>query len=213
MVTGLVLIQNIMFVLLGILIGGHQMATTTISGSTTRNNGATVLNGGNVDSTNAVTNSDTLMDVLHKAGAYGGKVLASTGTKFKPGVTTSKGSGTLAYQPAASDPQFLLRGYSTKVNNVSNTILQSGSSDKAGRRAINPIVKTHDYNITSIDYVTGIATKHGSAGAVKNYVKMDGTTAATDDAANPTRAIPGELVYMYGALTPKQDDYKAKTGG
>jgi len=61
--------------------------------------------------------------------------------------------------------------------------------------------------------VTGIATKGGSAGAVSNYVKMDGTTAATDDAANPTRAIPGELVYMYGALTPKQDDYKAKTGG
>ena len=47
-----------------------------------------------------------------------------------------------------------------------------------------------------------------------NYVQVgDGTTAATDDAANPTRAIPGELVYMYGALTPKQDDYKAKTGG
>jgi hypothetical protein len=211
-----------MFVLLGILIGGHQMATTTISGSTTRNNGATVLNGGNVDSTNAVTNSDTLMDVLHKAGAYGGKVLASTGTKFKPGVTTSKGSGTLAYQPAASDPQFLLRGYSTKVNNVSNTILQSGSSDKAGRRAINPLTKTHNYGTGhadySIDYATGILTKGGSAGthygAVKNYVQADdGTTAATDDAATPTRAIPGELVYMYGALTPKQDDYKAKNGG
>jgi len=188
------------------------MSTTTISGSTTRNNGATILNGGNIDSSNAVTNSDTLMDVLHKAGAYGGKVLASTGTKWKPGVTTSKGSGALAYQPGANDPQFLIRTVASKVNNVSNDVLLFGS-DMAGRRAINPIVKTHDYNITSINYVTGIATKHGSAGAVKNYVKMDGTTAATDDAANPTRAIPGELVYMYGALTPKQDDYKAKTGG
>jgi len=189
------------------------MSTTTISGSTTRNNGATVLNGGNIDSTNAVTNSDTLMDVLHKAGAYAGRVLASTGTKWKPGITTSKGSGALAYQPGAGDPQFLIRTVASKVNNVSNTVLQSGASDKAGRRAINPIVKTHDYNITSINYVTGIATKHGSAGAVKNFVQSDGSTAASDDAANPTRAIPGELVYMYGALTPKQDDYKAKTGG
>jgi len=190
------------------------MATTTISGSTTRNNGATVLNGGNVDSTNAVTNSDTLMDVLHKAGAYAGRVLASTGTKWKPGVTTSKGSGALAYQPGADDPQFLIRTVASKVNNVSNTVLQSGASDKAGRRAINPIVKTHDYRITSINYVTGIATKHGSAGAVKNFVQTgDGSTAASDDAANPTRAIPGELVYMHGSLTPKQDDYKAKTGG
>ncbi len=197
------------------------MPTTTISGSTTRNNGATVLNGGNVDSSNTVTNTDTLMDVLNSgngtsggAGTYGSQVRAVTGTKWKPGIQSAKGSGALAYQPGSNDPQFLIRGYSTKVNNVSNTVLQSGASDKSGRRAINPIVKTHDYNITSINYVTGIATKHGSAGAVKNFVQTgDGSTAASDDAANPTRAIPGELVYMHGSLTPKQDDYKAKTGG
>ena len=33
------------------------------------------------------------------------------------------------------------------------------------------------------------------------------------DEAIGTRAIPGELTYMFGALDPKQDDYKAKTGG
>jgi hypothetical protein len=118
----------------------------------------------------------------------------------------------MAYQPTKEDPQFLIRHVASKVNNVSNTVLLFGS-DRAGRRAINPLVKTHRYHITSIDYKTGIATKGGNAGDVSNYVKMDGTTAASDDAANPTRAIPGELVYMYGALTPKQDDYKAKTGG
>jgi len=69
-------------------------------------------------------------------------------------------------------------------------------------------------HITAMDYGTGRATRGGSAGNAFNYVQAgDGSTAATDDAANPTRAIPGELVYMHGALTPKQDDYKAKTGG
>jgi|TARA_B100000029_G_scaffold454121_1_gene480408 hypothetical protein len=185
------------------------MATTTISGSTTRNNGATVLNGGDVDTTNTVTNAVALRSNLDGSpAAYGTKVIAITG------VQTSKGSGAIAYQPEAGDPQFLIRGYSTKVNNVSNTVLQSGGSEKAGRRAINALAKTHRYHITSINYVTGQATKGGSAGDVSNFVQTgDGSTAASDDAANPTRAIPGELVYMHGALTPKQDDYKAKTGG
>ena len=197
------------------------MSTTTISGSTTRNNGATVLNGGNIDSGSTVTNTDTLMDVLHSgngtsggAGTYGSQVRAITGTKWKPGITSSKSGGSMAYQPTKEDPQFLIRGVASKVNNTSNTVLYSGASDKAGRRAINHLAKNHRYHITSIDYKTGIATKGGSAGNAFNYVQADdGSTAATDDAANPSRAIPGELVYMHGALTPKQDDYKAKTGG
>ena len=192
------------------------MATTPISGSTTRNNGATVLGGGNIDtSTNTVSSAPSLKSFLdNHSHVVGSRVLASTGTKWKPGITSSKSGGSMAYQPTKEDPQFLIRHVASKVNNSSNTVLYSGASDKAGRRAINHLAKNHRYHITSINYVTGIATKGGSAGNVFNYVQAgDGSTAATDDAANPSRAIPGELVYMYGALTPKQDDYKAKTGG
>ena len=192
------------------------MSTTTISGSTTRNNGATVLGGGNIDtSTNTVSSAPSLKSFLdNHSHVVGSRVLAITGTKWKPGITSSKSGGSMAYQPTKEDPQFLIRGVASKVNNTSNTVLYSGASDKAGRRAINHLAKNHRYDITSIDYKTGIATKGGSAGDAFNYVQVDdGSTAATDDAANPTRAIPGELVYMHGSLTPKQDDYKAKTGG
>jgi len=192
------------------------MATTTISGSTTRNNGATVLGGGNIDtSTNTVSSAPSLKSFLdNHSHVVGSRVLAVTGTKWKPGITSSKSGGSMAYQPTKEDPQFLIRHVASKVNNASNTVLYSGASHKAGRRAINHLAKNHRYHITSINYVTGIATKGGSAGNAFNYVQAgDGSTAATDDAANPSRAIPGELVYMYGALTPKQDDYKAKTGG
>ena len=33
----------------------------------------------------------------------------------------------------------------------------------------------------------------------------------TDDAANPTQAVPGELVYMDGDSDPTQDEYKPRT--
>ena len=54
-------------------------------------------------------------------------------------------------------------------------------------------------------------TKGTGAGAASNFVQMDGSTAATDDAANPTRAVPGELTYHFGGLAaPTNDEYKAR---
>ncbi len=107
--------------------------TNFVGGWVTTNNGATVLHGGNVDSSKTVTNSKTLRGNLDASAVYGSKVTAITGTKHKPGVQTSKGSGALAYQPAASDPQFLMRGYSSKINNVASTALQIAGADAAGR--------------------------------------------------------------------------------
>lgn len=33
---------------------------------------------------------------------------------------------------------------------------------------------------------------------------------SNDDEANTTRALPGELTYMFGGKLPKQDNYKAR---
>ena len=187
--------------------------TNFVGGWVTTNNGATVLHGGNVDSSKTVTNSKTLRGNLDASAVYGSKVTAITGTKHKPGVQTSKGSGTLAYQPAASDPQFLLRGYSSKINNVASSALQIAGSDSAGRGDRGGVVKTHRYHITSIAYNTGFATKGGSAGNVSNFVKSDGSTAASDEALETSRSVPGELVFHIGANVPTQADYSTKTGG
>ena len=195
---------------------GEGMSKTDFTGGPTegllRNNGATVISGGNVDGS-AVSNSKALMDNLDSGPSYGSKVVAITGTKFKPGVQTSKGSGALAYQPSASDPQFLLRSYSSKINNVASTALQIPGADSGGRANKAGVVKTHRYDVTSIAYATGFATKGGNAGDASNFVQSDGSTAATDDALQTTRAIPGELVFHIGANSPTQADYSAKTGG
>ena len=188
-------------------------ATSFTGGAQGKEDGATVLHGGDVDSTNTVTNSKTLRGNLDASAVYGSRVTAITGTKHKPGVQTSKGSGALAYQPAAGDPQFLLRGYSSKINNVSSTVLQIAGSDAAGRGDRGGVVKTHKYNVTSIAYNTGFATKGGTAGDASNFVKSDGSTAASDEALETSRAIPGELVFHIGAKLPTQADYSTKTGG
>ena len=186
--------------------------TNFTGGWVVRDDGATVLHGGNVDSSKTVSNSKTLRGNLDASAVYGSRVKAITGTKHKPGVQTSKGSGALAYQPAASDPQFLLRGYSSKINNVSSTVLQIAGADAAGRGE-RGVVKTHKYNITSIAYNTGFATKGGTAGDVSNFVKSDGSTAASDEALETSRSVPGELVFHIGANLPTQADYSTKTGG
>jgi hypothetical protein len=50
-------------------------------------------------------------------------------------------------------------------------------------------------------------------GTLKNFIDpavAGGATTSADSAGAPTRAVPGELVYMYGSILPKQDNYKAK---
>jgi len=174
--------------------------TNFTGGWVVRDDGATVLHGGNVDSSKTVSNSKTLRGNLDASAVYGSRVKAITGTKHKPGVQTSKGSGALAYQPAA-------------INNVASTALQIAGADAAGRGHRGGVVKTHKYNITSIAYNTGFATKGGTAGDASNFVKSDGSTAASDEALETSRAIPGELVFHIGAKLPTQADYSTKTGG
>ena len=56
-------------------------------------------------------------------------------------------------------------------------------------------------------------TKAANAGVSQAFVAPSGAgeTAGTDAAANPTRAVPGELTYHFGGLAaPTTDEYKAK---
>ena len=53
--------------------------------------------------------------------------------------------------------------------------------------------------------------KGTGAGNLVQYVETDGLSPAFDDAASPTRAVPGELTYHFGKLAgPYNDNYKAK---
>lgn len=207
------------------------MASTTVKGSGKKNNGGTIVNAGNVASNSPVTSVIGLNE-LHANADYGSKVVANDGTGGSTsdpwGVTKAVSSGTLAYFPsaAAGERNFIMKSAgdsAAKINNVATDLLSVPGAEYAGvdRSSIHKLVKTRRlgsdadaaFNILarpSTQVVPG-RTKGTGAGSASNFVQMDGSTAASDDAATPTRAVPGELTYHFGGLSkPVNNTYKAK---
>ena len=190
-----------------------KMATQAVTSGSKKNNGATVLGINSATTTTAGSPVTQTFEIKANAisetpdAGYGAKVVALTGSKWKPGIQTSKGSGSLAYQPKANDPQFLIRGYASKINNVASTLLTFPGSETGERVAIHDLATTRRIDITSINYSTGIATDGGNAG--------DSVPFNADHAATPTRAVPGEFTILedFVTFTNNNKDYPAKTGG
>jgi hypothetical protein len=203
------------------------MASTTAKGSgSTVNNGGTIVNAGNVPAGSPTTNVLSMTEVHGSAPQYGTKVVVNTATGAEftdpQGVIKAKSSGTFAYTPPAGT-NFLLRNAGDtnagKVNGSSSSVLTvpGGVSSKS----INKIVTTRqlgtyattEFNVLA-PHSSGVVpgrTKGTGAGTEVDYVQADdGSTAAVDDAATPTRSVPGELTYMFGGKKPKSDSYKAK---
>jgi hypothetical protein len=206
------------------------MATTTakIAGGSTVNNGGTIVNAGNVPAGSPITKVIDVND-LNTGSEYGSKVVsqAATGGGFSDphGVRVARAgsSGVLAYFPTREERNFLIRAAGDtgagKINNVSSTVLttpggvNTGGSihELASTRRIGSYA-TASFNVLAMPS-SGVVpgrTKGTGAGSLSTYVEIDGTTPASDEAATPTRSVPGELTYMFGSITPKQDNYKAK---
>lgn len=207
------------------------MATTTAKGSgSTVNDGGTIVNAGAIAADSRITKVIGVNE-LNTGSEYGSKVLAKTGTSQDyAGVTTANSSGTggLAYYPNAQEGErnFLLRAGGdscAKINNDSSTLLTVVGSE-FGKRTVNEVHSTVGtrrigaYSDTAFNVLARPSsamvpgrTKGTGAGNASNFVQMDGSTAATDDAATPTRAVPGELTYHFGGLAqPTTDEYKAR---
>lgn len=106
---------------------------------------------------------------------------------------------------------YITRGYMSRLAQTNNTILRSPGSETASRKPYNPARGNYRYDITSWDYVTGAATKGGSAGSSFGYIDPVGGGAVTVEPF-PTMSVPGELCYMVTGITPTQDDYAAVYG-
>lgn len=211
--------------------------SSAVTGSSTVNNGGTVVNGGNLASDSPMTKNRTLNDLADGLTDYGSKIVAQDGTTGDyAGVTTAKSSGTggLAFFPNAQEGErnFLLRGAgieggNNEINNDSSTILTVPGSEFAsvGTREVNKVHKLVStsrlgaYSDAKFDVLAKPSsamvpgrTKGTGAGTDSNFVQVnDGSTAATDDAASATRAVPGELTYHFGSLAaPTTDEYKAR---
>lgn len=202
------------------------MSTTAAKsgGGSKNNNGGTLVAAGNVSATGPVANVLDLVEVNASKRAYGTVVKTDTNggaSNADPnGVTKAKSSGTFAYTPAPGT-NYLLRAAgdnASKVNNTTSTFLTipGGVTGKS----INKTVSTYRlgsysdaaFNVLAVpngNVVPG-RTKGTGAGSQSNFVQKNGSTAAIDDAASPTRSVPGELTYMFGAKAPYSTSYKAK---
>lgn len=201
------------------------MSTTTAKGSgSTVNNGGTVVAGGTLGSDSPMTDVINVNE-LNTGSEYGSKVLVNTATGAEftdpQGVIKAVSGGTFAYTPAKGT-NFLMRAAgdnASKVNNSASTVLSipGGVSTQGNIHKIVDTRRIGAYSDASFNVLalpsSGVVpgrSKGTGAGDDSNFVQVDGSTAATDDAATPTRSIPGELTYMFGSVVPKQDDYKAK---
>ena len=172
--------------------------------------GGTFLDGGSTTASAAITN--TLAPGLTgaaRAALAGGTRPTENVNAIKP-----RAAGTWDYQVAGS---YIVRRMATTINGTADTTLQSGGSD----------FRRHSIHVRSnqIGAKTGTAIRAGywrpngvgkyglataqrtnwstaPAAASANYANNVGALSATsDDAARPTRAIPGELVYLQSHVT------------
>ena len=199
------------------------MASTTVNGSGTRNNGGTIVNAGNVALNGPVTKVIGLNQLSANAD-YGSKVVANDGTGGSTsdpwGVTKALSSGTLAYFPnaASGERNFIMKcagDSAAKINNIATDILNVPGAEYDGvdRSSIHKLVSTRrlgSYADASINILARPSTQV-VPGRTKGTGAGNSISFGVDDAATPTRAVPGELTYHFGGLSkPFNDDYKSK---
>ena len=196
------------------------------AGGSPKNNGGTVVNAGNVSAGNPVTKVIQVNEINGSKIQYGTKPVVNTGvgngTSDPHGVVKVKSAGTFAFTPAKGEG-FLVRNAgdnASKINGTASTLLSipGGVSNVSihkltSTRAMGTYADA-SYNVLARPngQVVPGRTKGLGAGSQVAYVQADDGTTTTnvDNAASPTRSVPGELTYMFGSKTPKNDTYKAK---
>lgn len=212
------------------------MSTTAAkqAGGAEKVDGGTLVNAGTPASDSPIT--ETMNPNELKTGSeYGSKVLANaaTGDAFTDPAGVQKvksgGTGGLAYFPdhRAGERNFIIKAAGAtgagKINNDASTLLTipGAEYDGVGRDGIHGTLSTRQRGTDATAAFNVLATPGSgvvpgrtvgtNAGSEQDFVTTSGVGPAVDDAANPTRAVPGELTYHFGGLgKPTTDEYKAR---
>lgn len=175
------------------------MATTVALGSGVRNDGGKILGGGaNTSSRWGVISIRDSIDSLFQT-----KTPSTVGYINKP-LT----GGTYDVMAAG---EYVARLVNTKLAGDTTKNIKSPASDYY-RTPYSKFISYNRLNITSWDYVTGHPTYGVNRGAKVYLQGANPSGDLTTGEPFPTRAVPGELVFMYGAPDPKMADYQPITG-
>lgn len=113
-------------------------------------------------------------------------------------------SGTLAY---FSTTKYIIRRVTTTISGVANTFLRSAGT-YVNHRSINVHPNVFKTTRTASAVAAGYWDIYSASFSSGPTTASD--TFASDDAGNPSLAVPGELVYKYSKPLPVQDEYEAK---
>lgn len=188
------------------------MATVQVNGSSavtatsTRNNHGSAINVGN----SALLSNQALGRA--ESSVFGSTVISNATNDY---ADPALSGGTFAFnnnRPVAMKVTSLLAG------SVDNTFLRSGASDLNSRRSIHRQEKVRTTRTStairagSWNIYTGLWTSTPTTAVDAFYSISAGETSATstDEAASPSREVPGELTYKLGQKVPVSVDYTAK---
>jgi len=213
------------------------MSTTTAKGAgTTNNDGGVVLGIGSQDkASDSVMSSGIGLSEVNTSTDYGSKVVTNDGGSTPGftdpmGVTKAKSGGTggLAYFPTKDERNFLVKGAGDtaagKINNDASTVFTIPGADfgHSSRDNIHEVVSTRRIGADASESFDVLAvpssgvvpgrTKGANAGDAQAFQSASGVGVdAVDNAATPTRAVPGKLTYHFGGLgKATTDEYKAR---
>jgi len=170
-----------------------------VSANPTRDNGATVLMGGNIDSSPVVTNAPA-----QAVTGAGKKQPTGVYESAYTGATNANSSGTFA---VLAPGHYVMKGggVTSQLAGVAYTGLR-GAGNQNQIRGIHTLLTRKTVLITSWDYATGVATPAGGNPSSDDF-DINGSYAI------PTRAVPGNVITLpTGRETPTTTALPAKTG-
>lgn len=119
------------------------------------------------------------------------------------GVRKPYSAGTFLYK---AKNKYIIRSVSDTVSGVTTNIVRLVGSDY-NRVALAQSRAYRRYDITSWNYVTGAATKGGSAGNAVNFHDIAANNDNLTVEAMAPNVIPGEFTYRTGAPLPVNADH------
>lgn len=173
------------------------MATVQIDGSSAVTSTSTVNDGGvgiHVGTSNILTN---------RPFSSGEQTVFASTVIDNDQVDEAVSAGTLAF----NNQRGVIRRVTSALSAVSNDILVAGASVPSERESIHQTSGTYITDLT-----TAIRDGRWNAFSGAFSPELSGTYAdfGVDSAANPTRAVPGELYYLQGGKLPVTGTYSAK---
>lgn len=187
------------------------MATVQVNGSALTSNPYGSFSEANNDNGTMKANGSSTSNVMDQVktvvgpvDAFGSKVIENSVT-VKDYAGKAISGGTFAHNHVKPISSLI----TNEIAGVANTSILTPGNDGDTVRSINKVETVRTRRFTSAVRANKYNRVTNTFDSGFPVVAVD--SFATDEAATPSREVPGELTYRTGAKTPVNDNYKAKT--